>query len=305
MADHVPDSFGNQFGGFTNLRRRSDARRHRLAAKPQTTFPIDDQTTLTASGLPRIARPLPHHLSHAMKLFLSVVVLGMTALGTPSLRAADPDPIEVLQNAHAELEQEQAELATRFAQATDEEWRDALRDWQEHTAARREAIEALARELAPAPAAEDQTIVVEIPAKASAAERKLITEGAALENEMEEVASPHSDAEHRRDAIHAWRERNAARIAAHEKLGREVQAQRPASPAVQTLPPVAIPANASPRLRAYLQKESALAAEEQAIRARFAAANAEVQRDQWHTFHERTAARRQAQSREARALFPE
>ena len=204
------------------------------------------------------------------------------------------------------MEQEEAKLGERYANATDEQWRDALRDWHEQTAARREALMQLAMALNPPAPMSNEPIIVEIPAKASAKERKLITEQVALDNELDEVAIQHADPEKRRDAVRDWHERNAKRFAAQEKLGKEVQALQPVVAPRQSPPSVeVIPTNASPRLRFFLQKEAVFAKEEQAVREQFAVANAEAQRDAIRNFHERTAARRTAQMQEAQMLFPQ
>ena len=195
-------------------------------------------------------------------------------------------------------------MGERYANATDEQWRDALRDWHEKTAPRRDALMQMAMALNPPEPMSDEPIIVEIPAKASPKERKLITEQVALDNELDEVASQHADPEKWREVIHDWRERNAERLVAQEKLGKEVQAQQPVVAPRQSPPSVeVIPTNASPRLRAFLQKEAALAKEEQVVREQFSTANAEAQRDAIRNFHERTATRRTAQMQEAERLF--
>ena len=81
-----------------------------------------------------------------------------------------------------------------------------------------------------------------------------------------------------------------------------MEAQQPAHPVRQGLRPIEIPSYASPRMRTYVQKEAALAAEEQALREQVSGGSAEEQRDQMHHFHERTAKRREAQWREAEVL---
>ena len=225
------------------------------------------------------------------------------SLAASPLHGAGSDPVAALHEAFAALEQEQAELGERYANATDEQWRDALRDWHEETEPRREALVQQAMTLNPPAPISDEPIIVELPAKASAKERKLITEQVALDNELDEVSIQHADPEKRRDAIRNWHERNAKRFAAQENLGKEVQALQPVVAPRQIPPPVeVIPTNASPRLRAFLQKEASLANEEQTVRDQFSTASAEAQRDAIRNFHERTATRRNAQTLDAGAL---
>lgn len=234
-------------------------------------------------------------------LLTSLACVGVCLFASLAAHATE-DRLEAVTEAMVRLEARAFELRERLANATDEERRDALRLWNEQTAARRELLNRAVQQLTPPPA-EEGPIIVEIPSTASAKERSLITAQVALDNERDEVAARHADPEQRRDALRAWSERNAARFLAQAELGRELQAAHSAQnpPRKPTAPQ--IPADASPRLRTLMLNEAALAAEEQALRERFAPAGPEVQRDQLRHFHEQTAVRREALEREAEALF--
>jgi hypothetical protein len=244
------------------------------------------------------------HLLSRTNLFRGLL-LSAVGLAWMIHSVSGEDPVvaklELLLRTDEQLGRAQDEIILRYEGATDEQLRDALRDFREKNSALFEAQGKLARELFP-PDQSGAVITIEIPAGASAKERTLISEQVSLENEMDEVASRFTDPEKQRDALRNWQERNASRFAVQEQRWKDWEAAQPALP-TPPVPQTEIPVNTSPQLRDFLEKEAAFGDEERAVQNSFQSASPEAQRDKMREWRDRNAARIEAQLQKVEQLF--